>query len=269
MGKSTAMKHVAITWANGNDLQKFQFVFHVSLKFVKDDIPLENIIVAQHKGLKAKKVGPSEIKTILESESERGKVLLLLDGHDEYRTGINTDIDSALQKENVWNCWIILTSRETEQLEKLKRYMNAEVEIHGFDEQNVKEYITKSLRSKEKADKLLQQARRRELCRGNEDEGYYFGDSLLRIPILLNMICVLFLCNDTLPTTRTGIIKKIVDRCIDRETIRRKGERVLQTAKRALVKLGKLAWEGLNEPGKRLYFEKVNITYYFKFTTNY
>ena len=259
------MKHVAISWADGNnnDLQKFQFVFHVSLKFVKNDIPLENIIISQHKGLKAKRVEPSEIKSILESDGKKNKVLLLLDGHDEYRTGINTDIDNALQKDSLWNCWIVLTSRETEQLEKLKRYMNAEVEIHGFDEQNVKEYISKSLRSEEKADKLLKQARSKGLCGGNKAGGYYFGDSLLRIPILLNMICVLFLCNDTLPTTRTGIIKKIVDRCIDREAIRRRGQTALQTAKRTMIKLGKLAWEGLNEPGKRLYFEKVNFGTHF------
>ena len=63
MGKSTAMKHLAITWADGTseELKKFQFVFHISLKHVKDNSPIENIIIAQNIGLKANAVTPGEI----------------------------------------------------------------------------------------------------------------------------------------------------------------------------------------------------------------
>ena len=39
MGKSTAMKHLAISWADGTaeELKKFDFVFHISLKLVRDN----------------------------------------------------------------------------------------------------------------------------------------------------------------------------------------------------------------------------------------
>ena len=86
MGKSTAMKHIAITWEDGSvdELKKFQFVFHISLKNVKDNSPIENIIIAQHSGLKANKVQPKEIKSILDDAD--GNVLLLIDGHDEFGT---------------------------------------------------------------------------------------------------------------------------------------------------------------------------------------
>ena len=53
----------------------------------------------------------------------------------------------------------------------------------------------------------------------------FFGFSLLKIPILLHMICVLFICKLTLPNTRTGILQAIVDKCIDREAIKVKGKR--------------------------------------------
>ena len=38
MGKSTTMKHLAISWADetSEELKKFDFVFHISLKQVKD-----------------------------------------------------------------------------------------------------------------------------------------------------------------------------------------------------------------------------------------
>ena len=75
MGKSTAMKHLAISWADGTvkKMKKFDFVFHISLKHVKDNSPLENIIVAQHKGLKANKVNPAEIRSVLDGDT-RNKV---------------------------------------------------------------------------------------------------------------------------------------------------------------------------------------------------
>ena len=100
MGKSTSMKHVAVTWADGTEssLNKFQFVFHIALKHVKDNSLIESIIIAQHRGLKANKVQPTEIKSILEGNN---KVLLLIDGHDEYKVGLNKDIDETIKKESL------------------------------------------------------------------------------------------------------------------------------------------------------------------------
>ena len=73
-------------WADGTveEMEKFQFVFHITLRHVKDNSSIENVIIAQHSGLKANKVQPAEIKSILEGEN---KVLLLIDRHDEYKTG--------------------------------------------------------------------------------------------------------------------------------------------------------------------------------------
>ena len=178
-------------------------------------------------------------------------MLLLIDGHDEYKTGRNIDIDEAIKKESLWNCWMLLTSRETEQIKDIKEFMDAEAEIKGFDEINVEAYITRSLGSEEKTKDLLKQARNCKLI-GSWDYG------ILAIPILLNMVCVLFKCNKSLPSTRTGIAQAIVDRCIDREAIRAKGQKAVDSAKQALYNLGKLAWQGLNEPGMKLVFDKVS-----------
>ena len=256
MGKSTALKEVAISWSDKtapNLADKFKLIFHVALKHVKDNSSLEKIIISQHSGLRANKVQPAEIKSILEGDN---KVLLLIDGHDEYKTGRNTDIDEAIKKEKLWNCWMILTSRETEQIKDVKQYMDAEAEIQGFDAKNVKAYITRSLGSEEQTAELLKQAENIGLIHRG------FGNyGVLTKPILLSMICVLFKCNQTLSNTITGIIQAIVDRCINREAIRAKGQKSVDKAKRALYNLGKLAWQGLNEPGKKLIFEEV---YFYK-----
>ena len=228
MGKSTAVKQLAFSWAEGTamELQKFQFVFHISLKHVKTNASISEIIVVHHSGLKANKVKPTEIQSILE-EDENGKVLLLIDGHDEYRIGRNDDIDNAITKNSLWNCWLILTSRETEQVKKLKEYMDAEVEICGFDNNNVVQYITKYFGSEQKTDELVREAEAKGLCHFNDDRGYFFGRSFLQVPFLLNMICVLFSSNSTLTETKLEVMKAIVDRCMNRELIRARVRKLL------------------------------------------
>ena len=209
MGKSTAMKHLAITWADGTaeELKKFDFVFHISLKFVKDNSSIESLIIAQHSGLNSNEVTPEEVRSILKGESKT-KVLLLIDGHDEYKTGRNTDIDKVIKKQSLWNCWVVLTSRETEQLYDVKQYMD-EVEIQGFDDRSVQDYVFRYMDDDRKAVKLLKQV---------EAKGMLFYRSILNVPMLLNMVCSLFEGTDSdsmLPRTRTGLLGCIVQQeCI-------------------------------------------------------
>ena len=253
------MKHLAITWADGTEgkLEQFGFIFHIALKFVKDNSSIEDVIVRQHPGLKAGNVTPDEIKNILKGDG-KSKVLLLIDGHDEYRTGRNTDIDEAIKKEKLWNCWIILTSRETEKIYEIQEYMDAEAEIHGFDKKNIETYISKVV-SDDQTKNLLEQAVSVGLCHKVLGQLVYKNDSILTVPILLHMICILFLSKNILPNTTQRILQAIVDRCMDREAIRAKGQKAEQKADQALARLGKLAWIGLNEPGKKLIFEKVSV----------
>ena len=258
IGKSTAMKHLAITWADGSneELKMFTFIFHIALKLVKDNSPLEDIIMKQHGGLKAE-VRRDEIRSILKG-STKGKVLLLIDGYDEYKAGRNADIDEAIRKQRLWNCWLILTSRETEETYGLQEYMDAEAEIHGFDKKNIETYICKVVPDGQTKN-LLEQACTVGLCHKVLGQFVYKSDSILTVPILLHMICILFLSKRILPNSVLGIIQAIVDRCMEREVIRVKGKKAEQRADQALARLGKLAWIGLNEPGKRLIFERVTV----------
>ena len=252
MGKSTFTKHLASDWAEGKvaELNKFQFMFHMALKNVKDNSSIENIIIAQHSGLKANRVQPAEIKSILGGNN---KVLLLIDGHDEYKTGRNTDIDEAIKKESLWKCWMILTSRKTD----VKNFMDAEVEIHGFQGNDVIKFMTQSLGNEQKTRQLVEEAASKGLCNSLGQGGFDFRFSLLTIPFLLNMVCFLFNFKMTLPKTTTGIMDAVVNRCLDREAIRAKGKKAVESAKRVLLRLGKLAWQGLME--RNQFFEKVSL----------
>ena len=251
MGKSTALKYVALCWANGTikELEQFGFIFHLSLKDIHSNEAIENIIIKQHKGLSGNNVQPREIKSIIDGTTKQ-EVVILLDGHDEYRKGINEHIDKAITKDSLRNCCIVLTSRESKELSNIRECMDVEAEIKGFDDHGREEYITKYLGSEEKTVKLLKTLKRtlQAACGVHE---------FLRIPFILHMICVLFNRSVSLPKTKTGVLNAIVDRCINWDAIRKSGKKKLEDTKDALVRLGKLAMEGLQRDQFQQTFTKV------------
>ncbi len=242
-------------------------MFHIALKQVKDEAPVEEILIRQHKALKRNKIPPEQIKRVLEGQTE-SRVLLLIDGHDEYRTGINTSIDDAIKNESL-NCWVVVTSRENEQLQDVKKYMDAEAEIHGFKKEQIQNYITRYLGDANKTKNLLIQTVKIGMC---EEDPYENVDILLNcgicivnfgileIPLFLEMLCSLYGVNVTLPGSKAGLMEAIVQNSIRREMIRREMDKTEQELRVLLERLGKLAWTGLTEAGKkRLAFTKVIV----------
>ena len=256
------MKYLAWSWADGSaqDLQKFDFIFHIELKAAKKHMSIEELIIRQHAVLNAMKVDPQEIKAIIEGHQNQ-KVLLILDGHDEYKRG-NKEIDDALKKMCLRKCWVVVTSRESEELQAVRQYVDAEAKIIGFDEQGIYEYMNKYLGSSEKCEELLRMAENSALIRREYDQridGFKGGDyGILRIPILLHMICVLFIRRRvSLPRSKTGILSAIAERCVNWEAIRKTGKKRRNVLENALFRLGKLALEGLMREELQQSFDKV------------
>ena len=240
MGKSTALKHLSLSWAEGSveNLKQFDYVFHITPKDVKNTDTLESIIVRQHKGLSGNSVQPSEIKHLLERDA-KGKVLLLLDGYDEYRRGINAHIDKVITKDLYRSCSIVLASRETEELPAVREYMDSEAKKLGFDDTRMKEYISKYLGSTEKSNDLIKAVKKAatvissyngtgnpvapsnsvlEICEDTPLKMHFYDGSFLeflRKPFLLHMVCVLYCRHSSLPKTKTGIFDAVVNRCVD------------------------------------------------------
>ena len=121
-----------------------------------------------------------------------------MDGYDEYQKGTNRDIDNAITN-TCGDCFIIVTSRPGDFLNKDDRdQMDGEIQIKGFNEENIREYANIYLENEEKCKDLLEQAR----CAGIFE--------LLRIPIILLMVCVLYYTTEELPENKTKIIWKLV-----------------------------------------------------------
>ena len=236
------MAMLAMDWAEDRapcELQQFEFIFLIALKNVSKNVPLEEVILQQHGRMKAMGVSNEQIKSFIQKK----KVLILLDGYDEYRKGTNTDIDNAIT-DTLGSCFLLVTSRPGEYMKKPDReQMDGEVQITGFGAEAIKECSTKYLGNEQKS----------------EDFQYKCWQSgireLLRIPIVLLMLCVLYHAKETLPKRKTdivfGIIKMYVNRAKQRFPEVGKFEQLL-------FKLGKLSWEALQRNTKQLLINKVS-----------
>ena len=160
IGKTTATKYMALNWAEGSseELEKFDFVFHIALKDVTSKKTMAEIIIEQHGFLSGNEVNAEEIKTIIKGHTNH-TILFIIDGYDEYQPGTCPEVDNAIKRYSLRNCWIFLTSRETKDFLRIAEFLDAEAEIIGFDAERVKEYITKYVGSTERCDQLIDIAR--------------------------------------------------------------------------------------------------------------
>ena len=240
------MAMLAMDWAEDkapSELQQFEFVFLIALKNVSKNVPLEEVILQQHGRMRNMGVSKEQIKSFIQKK----KVLILLDGYDEYKKGTNTDIDNAITH-SLGSCFLLVTSRPGDYMKKPDRdQMDGEVQITGFSAEAIKECSTKYLGNEQRS----------------EDFQYKCWQSgireLLRIPIVLLMLCVLYHANETLPKRKTDIVFGIIKMYINRAK-----KRFPQTKdfEEILFKLGKLSWEALNRITKQLLISKVSTNLY-------
>ncbi len=246
IGKSTALKHLALSWEKGQaELQKFDLVFHIALKQVKDERSLARIVLDQHKGLAASKVSESQMANLLDGKP-KSNILVLMDGFDEYHMGTNKHIDSVLEQSSLYHSWVIVTSRPFDKVDDLRQYFDAEATIMGFSDESIKIYASKFFQSAEKAETFLAKAADNQIL------------DILHIPLILQMMCVLFQSGHDLPKSKTQTAKAMVDWSFKYSAFRKSQAPIESTEVKDMpYKLGKLAWESLQSDVQQLLLNKV------------
>ena len=247
MGKTASVAMLAVKYANkSEEMENFDFVFTIRLKYAEKEMSLPEVIVKQHDKLKSQHIG--QIRAILEGKTKH-RVALLLDGYDEYKKGTNTEIDEAIRS-GVGNCFLLLTSRPG-YVEKCTRdRMDGEVRIEGFNNENIKKCCDLYLGARQRTDKLLQLAKEAGISEAN----------LLRVPIILLMTCVIFDEKQSLPKTKTEIIRTIIELMMDRSTLKHYGCKSsdLEHLDTLLETLGKISWTALQNDIGQLLLKKVD-----------
>ena len=249
---------LALDWAEDTQsaLQQFQFVFFILLRHIEGSKSLEEIIMKQHGRLETENVSPSEVKAILQGETN-SNILLMFDGYDEYSEGTNEDIDKILLNGKD-NCMIIVSSRSGNFLHQIKSSIDEEVRITGFSQENIIKCAEQYLGSKQLSQTFLNQAEQAGV-HSREDPSFFRYDGLLHVPIILLMACAVFIENKYLPSSKTAIFDQVVHMCISRTTLKTMGKTAseVNNLQELMVKLGKLAWEALNRQSKQLLLYKV------------
>ena len=233
-------------------MNKFDFLFLLRLRYADKQSSLAKLIVAQHGKLRPEDI--AKVKAILEGKNNH-RVLLILDGYDEYKPGSNVEIDRAIEH-SIGNCFLILTSRPDPPSSKkhylsnnIRKKMDGEVIIQGFDDENINKCCLQYLGSKQKASKMINQARK---------IGIY---DLLKIPIILLMTCVIYFEHQSLPKTMTKIYKQIFEMIIDRTAVKtfQPGlcSDINDCLEELLCALGELSWKALQDDVRQLLLNKV------------
>ena len=261
IGKTCSLGILALDWAEGArpELEQYQFVFLILLRYVEGDESLEQIIMQQHGRLETENVSPSEVKAILEGGA-KGDILLIFDGFDEYTQGTNKEIDKLLLHGKD-KCIIILSSRPGDFLYPVKSQMNEELKITGFSHENIIKCAKQYLDSDELCIRFLSQATKASIhtCEEWCQADIKPCNGLSHVPIILLMACTVFLEDNCLPSSKTGLFKQVVHMCISRTTLKTMGKTSseVENLQILMLKLGKLAWKALTRDSKQLLIYKV------------
>ena len=251
MSKTASMATMAIKWMKGEEeLKHFDFVFLIRLGFVDKTSTLAELVIRQHDRLRVMEIPAQKIETILKGKTKpKYKVLLILDGYDEYKPGTNKEVDEAIDL-TVGYCFLILTSRPEFLKTDIRNKMKRIATIKGFSDDNIERFCSTFLQSDVKGLEMLQQA--------NQSELY----ELLRIPIILLLSCIVYSEKNKLPRTKTDIYETIFDIMIDRTAYKNFSPGLHADLKfmidPILDALGEAAWAALQNDESQLILIKVS-----------
>ncbi|XP_071803922.1 NLR family CARD domain-containing protein 4-like isoform X2 [Asterias amurensis] len=248
LGKTTLCDKIAYDWAVGKSeiLKRFELVFVLKMRELKTNSDLIDAVFEQL--LDKEAVLRSELKGFIDKNQD--KVLILLDGFDEFQT-TQTDkspfgsVLEALNRTQYKECWVFITSRPPlDQLvsSSLVEKPFTHVEVEGFSETDIEKYVTKFFPDDlENVRKLIEKIRSSEVL-----------SDLAKSPMLLLLMCLLWRESGKLPETMTRLYTEALE-----YIFRRKAKDLSQDeVSQILISIGKVALHGLISTNQFLSFRE-------------
>ena len=192
MGKSTLAIKICKCWADGELLEEYDAMILLPLRDpeIQAANNIGDLLLVENKN--EREVLYDEI-----TASGGDKVCFIFEGYDELPDQLKKAPVFAKLKEKLPKCTLMYTSRP-EACNQLRHVVSHRIEICGFKEEQVDEYINNAFEDvedgKEKALKLTAQVKSNPSIR-----------SILYVPINVAIICHLFLLTLTLPSTLTQL----------------------------------------------------------------
>ena len=236
IGKSTLTKKLAVDWSRGNKeiLKKFAVVLLIKLR----DVCKTQDFCAMLQKAELLSAGDPMVFSQLYDYILRNqqKVLLILDGYDEYSTETSSPVHQIWRGSQLRDCTLLVTTRPRKK-DELRPGSHAQFEINGFDSWQVNTFAFKFLRDRTKVDKFTAFLEKRSLW------------DLAEIPLLLLMLVLSWEVYDHQgpSTSRADVYNSFCQTLLDHVTAKTSDEtfRSMDEYIEDLVKLGELAWKAL------------------------
>ena len=192
MGKSTLTIKVCKSWADGELLKEYDAVILLPLRDpeIQAANNIGDLLLVENK---------NEREALLDeiTASQGDKICFIFEGYDELPEQLRKVPVFAKLKEKLPKCTLVYTSRP-EACNQLRHVACQRIEIRGFKEEQVDEYINNAFVNvedgKEKVLKLTSQVKNNPSIR-----------SILYVPIHIAIVCHIFLLTLTLPETLTEL----------------------------------------------------------------
>ncbi|CAH1232829.1 NLRP3 [Branchiostoma lanceolatum] len=254
IGKTTEVSKLAFDWAEGLSpiLEKYDLVFPIALRKVGEFQSLTECIFDQLLPEDVPFV-ESDLETYLKGND---RVLILLDGFDEWARHEGHDVTKLVTGKILRECCLLVTTRpsHTPQLQSLM-CPDTRVEITGFSQDNIRTYVHKFFKGDEAKCKALV----------SKMDSSLIPTGVLATPILLLLTCMMW--NENHGLVLGGRICPLYDELIS-FIIRRHCARnnivsdqgIPDNIRDALLCAGALAFNGLLE--NNLVYSKEEVVKY-------
>ncbi|XP_033647818.1 NLR family CARD domain-containing protein 4-like [Asterias rubens] len=248
LGKSTLISKIVYDWANGPSeaLKKYKLLFSLKMHALEET---SDFIKAIFNQLLAEdsKVNKTDLQSYIHANQEN--VLILLDGFDEFMTTtlVESKFGSVLKivsSDLLRDCCVVVTTRPSQyhtlRTELIPDTMNR-VKVLGFRKEDVEKYVKQVYSNElEKAKELLQKIQSSEIL-----------SELVKSPMLLLMLCALWLESSVLPATLFLLYKDALNYLFGR-----KGKKAITVKEISQIvnEIGKIALDGLLSKIQKLSF---------------
>ena len=248
IGKSTLTKKLAVDWSRGNKeiLNKFAVVLLIKLR----DVYNTQDFCAMLEKAELLSAGDPMVFSQLYDYILRNqqKVLLILDGYDEYSAEKSSPVHQIWKGSQLRDCTLLVTTRPRKK-DELRPGSHAQFEINGFDQWQVETFALKFLRDQTEVIKFTDFLAKRDLW------------DLAEIPLLLLMLVLSWKVSGYQgpSTSRADVYNSFCQTLLDHVTAKASDEtfKSMDEYREELAKLGELAWQALLNDC--LYFKLSNV----------
>ncbi|CAH3172279.1 unnamed protein product, partial [Porites lobata] len=237
IGKTVFTKKAAFDWSQQRyqeTIGAFELVLLIRLRDVCNLHDVPSIFKASQLLANDGKISVDDLHDYVLNHQE--KVLLILDGYDEYSAGEQSPVDEIWERNRLSDCCVIVTSRQMT-TDKLRLPSDAQFEINGFDYTRQQEFARRFLKDEDDVQKF---------------RGYLWEQHLIdlaEIPLLLLILCLLWKEKDRkeLPKRRVEIFTQFVTTLFHHMHGKQSSESVfnIEDYSDELYALGRLAFEAL------------------------